>query len=149
MAAARLTALEKMERRVRRLWVLLIPLVVVAAIDLVTGEPIRDRRVDLAALTGAALQAWGHVAVTRVLRRKRSGIAEQRPSRVAYARGAASSVLSLAVSSGVGYVLFGWVGAVAILVATLVAGGLSVAAAFWIRARRRPPTRGGTPAARP
>ena len=127
-AAARLAVLERMERRLRRLWWLLIPLVAVAAVDLVAGQPIGDRRVDLAALVGAAMQAWGHVTLRRSLRRRRVGSAQTPPTRSAYVRAFASSALSLAVAGGLGYVLFGWLGAVAVLATTAIVGGLSIAA---------------------
>jgi hypothetical protein len=147
MDASRVTALEKMERRVRLVWWLLIPLVAVAAVDLVAGEPLDDRRVDVVVLVGAALQAWGHSSVARILRRRRRGIAPQRPNGWTYMRGFASSALSLGASSGVGYYLFGWAGAVAIVAATVLCVGLGVALGLWLRSRRRPPSRAGTPAA--
>jgi len=146
MDASRGTALEKMERRVRLMWWLTIPLVAVAAVDLVAGEPLDDRRVDVAVLVGAALQAWGHSSVARLLRCRRRGIAPQRPNRWAYVRGFASSALSLGASGGAGYYLFGWAGAIAIVATTVLLVGLSIALGLWLRARRRPPSRAGTPA---
>jgi hypothetical protein len=133
----------------RLMWWLVVPLVAVAAVDLVAGEPLGERRIDVVVLVGAALQAWGHVSVARLLRRRRRGIAPQRPNRWAYVRGFGSSALSLGATGGAGYYLFGWPGAVAIVATTLLIVGRSVALGLWLRTRRRPPTRGGTPAARP
>src|SRR5437764_2011728 len=89
-----------------------IPLAVIAAIDLITGSLTADRRIDYALLAATAMGLWSALAQRRLARRFRSGAFPQRPTPLLVVKAVASVVVSLAVSVGMGYLIGGWAFAV-------------------------------------
>jgi hypothetical protein len=127
--------LEKLSRLAPLVVVLLIPIAIVAVVDLVTGTPIEDRRLDIAMLVACAMGVQSIFVFRRLARRIREGNVSQLTGTRVVPRSVLSFAVSLAAVAGVGYLLGGWVVAITLPAVTIASGGVSVAVGY--RRRRR------------
>ena len=125
----------RLERDAGYLMLALIAIALIAIVDLSTGSLLDDRRMDVALLALTAMAFWGAHSLRRIAERLRSGDLARRPTRRQWALDLASIATLLAVCAGVGYLVGGWVAAVALPTATIVL--TAAAAAVGLRRRRR------------
>jgi peptidoglycan/LPS O-acetylase OafA/YrhL len=125
---------ERLNRYSRHAVLGVIPLALIAVIDLLTGSLTADRRIDYALLAAAAMGLWSAFAQRRLARRFRSGTFPQRATPMLVVKAVASVLLALALGVGMGYLIGGWVLAVVLPAAATV---LIAFAVFWGRRQRR------------
>jgi hypothetical protein len=125
---------EKFNRYSRHAVLGVIPIALIAIVDLFTGSLTADRRIDYALLAAAAMGLWSAYSQRRLARRFRSGAFPQRATPMLVVKAVASTLLSLAVSAGMGYLIGGWVFAVVLPVAAIV---LIAIAFIWGKRQRR------------
>lgn len=107
-----------MERYGRHIWLGIIPLALIAAVDLATGALTGDRRIDVALLAAAAMSVYSLVSQRRLARRLRDPDWPPRATPWMWVRGTASIAFSLAFCAGIGYLVGG------VVAATLFVSGL-------------------------
>lgn len=134
-AAEREAVADRLEKAGRHTVFIVIPLAVIAAVDLATGSLTGERRIDLVLLAAAAMSLWANVSIRRTARRIRSGESFERPGAARWISLVASSSVTLAFAVGVGYLIGGWVGAVVLPAFVIVVTAGSVA--IGMRRRRR------------
>jgi peptidoglycan/LPS O-acetylase OafA/YrhL len=133
---ATLARLEQLERRVRHFALLLVPVVVAALVDLASGQPIDDRRIDAALLVAAAAGAYSVFALHRAVGRIRAGRVGEQPTPMIWMKLAASALLGLALIAGFGYLLGGWIPAVVMPAFAAITTAASVGGGLVLRRRR-------------
>jgi hypothetical protein len=126
---------DRLERDARYLMLALIPIALIAIVDLSTGSLLDDRRIDIALLAGTAMAVWGAHSHRRMAERLRSGGFAERPTRRQWVLQLASVAVLLGLCAGMGYLIGGWVPAVLLPAATIILTAGS--AAVGIRRRRR------------
>jgi hypothetical protein len=125
----------RFERYARLSAVGVLPIAVIAVVDLVTGSLTANRRIDVALLAAAAMGLLSAMSTRRLARRFRLNDVPQRPSRSLWLRSLASLALSIAFTGGVGYLLGGWGAAIALAAVTFaLIGGATLVG---LRRRRR------------
>jgi len=125
----------RFDRYARHSAVALLPIAVIALVDLATSSLLDDWRLDIGLLAAAALGLSGTVSLRRLARRLRSGEVPHRSTPALWVRAVTSTVASLDVSGGVGYLVGGTVLAIALPLATILLVGVSVG--LGLRRRRR------------
>jgi hypothetical protein len=119
-----------------------LPIGLIAAIDLVTGSLIANRRMDIALLAAAGMGFCSAISTRRLARRFRRNDFPQRPTPSAWLRSLASLGLSIALTGGIGYLLGGWLVSVVLTAVTFVLVASSVAVGLRRRRRRLRAARG-------
>jgi hypothetical protein len=135
MDEAALERLERLERRLRHWGLLLVPIVVVALVDLALGQPIDDSRIDVALLVAAAAGVYSVYSLHRAVGRIRGGRGGEQPTTITWIKLAASLLIGLACVAGFGYLLGGWT--TAIVMATFVAISTAASLVVGLMLRRR------------
>jgi hypothetical protein len=128
-------AADRFERSSRHLLLALIPIALLAAVDLATGWLTGDRRIAIALLVATAMAVWGAYSLRWLARRFRTGDVARPPTRQSSLFLFASIAASLALSAGFGYLIGGWVLAVLIPSATIVV--IAASGVYGIRCGRR------------
>jgi hypothetical protein len=126
---------DRLDRSVRHLVLALIPIALIAVVDLSTGSLIDDRRIDIALLAATAMGLWGAYSLGRIAGRFRAGNVGWRNTRRQWVLQLASVAVLLGLCAGMGYLIGGWVPAVLLPAVTIVLTAGS--AAVGIRRRRR------------
>ncbi len=103
-----------------------IPIALIAVVDLATGSMTGDRRIDIASLAAATMGLWSAFSLRRLAQQFRGGNLLQRATPALWARTVLSIAVSPGFTAGVGYLIGGWVPAVALSSATAVLTGSSV-----------------------
>jgi hypothetical protein len=116
-------------------WLLLavIPLALIALVDLPTGWLLDDRRMDSALLVFTAASLWCAHSWRRFAGRVRAGGVALRPTRRKWVLEFASVAALLAMGATMGYLIGGWAPAVAFPATTIVLTAAVVAVAMWQR----------------
>jgi hypothetical protein len=138
-AAERTRLARRFDHYARLMLLPVIPLALIAAVDLPTGWIIDDRPSDIGLLIASALGLCGAYSVRHLGRRLRTGELTRRPARRSWMLSLASMAAALAAAAGVGYLIGGWVGAAAIPLATVAL----MAVSFTVGIRRRKRNRVG------
>lgn len=133
--AERTQVAERFDRYARHVLLAIIPIALIAAVDLPTGWLIDDRRIDIALLAAVAMALWGAYSLRRLGSRLRAGEPARRPTRRSWVLSLTSMAATLALTAVIGYLIGGWVAAVVLPSATIVL--MAVSAAIGIRRRRR------------
>lgn len=133
--AERTQVAERFDRYARHVLLAIIPIALIAAVDLPTGWLIDDRRIDIALLAAVAMALWGAYSLRRLGSRLRTGEFARRPTRRSWVLSLTSMAATLALTAVIGYLIGGWVAAVVLPSATIVL--MAVSAAIGIRRRRR------------
>ena len=124
-AARREKLSSQLERFARLLAVALLPTAVIALVDLATGFLLDDRLLDIGLLAAAAAGLWEAVWLRRFARGLRSGDLPRRSAPVRWGRNVTGIVALLAVNAGIGYLLGGKVGGIALPLGTMLLVGVS------------------------
>jgi hypothetical protein len=140
-AAEREATANRLDKAARHIVIGVIPLAVIAVVDLASGSLMDDKRLDLVVLAGMATGLWGAFSTRKMARRIRSGEPAERPSTARLVAAIASTFLSLAFPAVVGYLVGGWVAAVVLLSFMIVLTACSIA--IGLRRRRRTQALGG------
>jgi len=112
-----------------------VPLALIAVVDLATGALTGDRRVDIGLLAAAALAGTSVISQRRLARRLRANDFPRRATTAQWVRAAASILVGLAFSAGVGYLIGGWIVAILLPAVTVLLTGFGVVRG--LRKRRR------------
>jgi hypothetical protein len=132
--AERARIADRLERSTRHLGWGLAPLTLFAVVDLLTGWFTDDRRLDPLLLIAAAMGFWGLYSVRRLARRIRAGEPKP-PTRRSLLLALAALAATLTLTTGMGYLVGGSVGAVVLPSATIAL--LMVSFAIGILRRQR------------
>jgi hypothetical protein len=132
-AAVRARVADRLDRYARHFLWALVPLFLVALIDLPTGWLSRDRRIDVAVLVSSAMGLWAVHTIRRLSRRVRDGT----PWWPNWLLTVASVAVSLGASAGLGYLLLGSVGVIVLPSVTIVLTLVTVALGLWRRRQIR------------
>ena len=117
----------RMDKAARLAAICVIPLALIAAVDLASGSLLDDKRIDLVLLAATAMALWGLFSIGGVTRRIRSGEPAERLSTAGWIAVVASCFLTLAFTAGVGFLLGGRLLAVVLVSFVIVLTGWSVA----------------------
>jgi hypothetical protein len=126
---------DRFDRYTRRIVLAMIPIALIAVVDLPTGWLLDDRRLDIALVAALGMGLWGVYSLRRFATRLRADDLPARPTRRRWVGSFASLAASLALSAGLGYLIGGWLPAVLLPSATLILMAGSVAVG--LRRRRR------------
>jgi hypothetical protein len=99
---------KKLNRYSRHAVLGVIPIALIAIIDLFTGSLTADRRIDYALLAAAPMGLWSAFWQRRFARRFRSGAFPERATPMLVVKAVASMGVSIAASVGMGYLIGGW-----------------------------------------
>jgi hypothetical protein len=127
-----------LDRSARQVVLAIIPIALIAVVDLSTGWLLDDRRMDIALLAITAMLIWSAYSFRRRAERLRSGDFGERPTRRKWLLELASLAALLAMCAGIGYLIGDWVPAIAFPAATIVltAGAVAVGVRRGRRRRR-------------
>jgi hypothetical protein len=134
-AARREKLASQLERFARHLPVALLPTAVIGLVDLATGFLLDDRLLDIGLLAAAVAGLWQAVRFRRFARGLRSDELPRRSAPVRWGRNVTGIVALLAVNAGIGYLVAGTVGGIALSLGTMLLVGAS--AVLGLRMRRR------------
>ena len=126
---------DRLDRSTRYLVLAIIPIALIAVVDLTTGWLIDERRMDIALLAAVAMVLWGAYSFRRLAGRLRAGDFGRRPTRRKWVIELVETAVLLAVCAAIGYLIGGWVPAVVLPAAVIVVTAGSTAVG--IRRRRR------------
>ncbi len=115
-----------------------IPIAVLAAVDLWTGWLTGEWRVDVALLAASGMAPWSAFSFRMLARRFRAGELAHKPAPARWVGYIVSLFGVLGVSAGIGYLVGGWI--VGLLLPSLTVVLIAASAAVGIRRRPKPDT---------
>jgi hypothetical protein len=132
---------ERLAQRSLRATLLTITVAIFALTDLLTGWPIGGTwEIDVALLVAVGMGIWGSWSLDRFARRMRKSQLPTEMTPLLLARTLFSIAATVALTGGIGYLLAGWIGAVALLALVGITTGVAVV----IGLRRRKARTGGS-----
>ncbi len=126
---------KRFERHSRHTLFAIVPIGLIAVIDLATGSLTGDHNIDYGLLAITAMSLYSVFLLRRLAGRFRRNDFPQRATPMLWLKSIGSIVTSLAVSAGIGYLVGGWVLAVVIPMGAAVT--ITIAVVVGRRRRRR------------
>jgi hypothetical protein len=129
--------IEKVVRRLHRLLWVMAPVWAIVAIDLFTGWPIGEWRIDVPVLATLPFEVWSLFVLKRTIRKMRQGEYTAKATPAAWARAIASNVATVAIVFSFGYLVRGWFGGLLLASSSVVVAGASIGFGLLLRRRRQ------------